>query len=135
MVLPRKRKSETKKVPLQLALASAFLVCMGFLCGSQYTLLTLSHTLCDGNSSFSKKEFCRILQMENAGRQSKGRRRLVCYQKARLMLSRSSNLILQVFMNFSPRERPLMMSNNFWTFLTYLPTHVQFCPMMTKVPI
>ena len=38
------------------------------------------------DSSVTKKEFCRILQMENAGRQSKGRRRLVkklasCFHK------------------------------------------------------
>ena len=40
----------------------------------------------DYDSSVTKKEFCRILQMENAGRQSKGRRRLVkklasCFHK------------------------------------------------------
>lgn len=52
MVLPRKKELKTKRATIHLVLASAFLVCMGFLCGSQYTLVTLSNTLCNGNSPF-----------------------------------------------------------------------------------
>mmetsp|Transcript_9973 Transcript_9973/g.13983 ORF Transcript_9973/g.13983 Transcript_9973/m.13983 type:complete len:408 (-) Transcript_9973:135-1358(-) len=53
----KKNNSETKKLSLNLALFIFSSVCIGFLCGSQYTLFTLSHTLCDGNSFFVKQDF------------------------------------------------------------------------------
>ena len=100
-------------------------------------LATLLIAVVQGKSLQSLDYFQRILAGKNTARFW-----FSCYPSSIYSSLSISHILQREFFNFGPfgqlravRERPLMTSDDFGRFLTYLPTYVRFGPILPDLPI